>query len=342
MITIYDKAINTIKRLGYSPTYNLSRAIITDHINKKYNQLVRPTEVLFDIILWNTPICVYNLLKQSLSNQYNIDISTETLANMFGCGYYNISTKYRNEDIFKILHPYINRKLLNKFDTTLEILMSKVFDEEDNYFNKKKDTSNLVKEPLKYIGSKFEDFINKITELDVVLSGSIAIAVYGTIYRNSIKDFDFIVDSKYLENNILNTVTDEITTNNVVGKRRIAAEKYIKDNFINTDFYKQLYSVFGDNIIFKSAMIDRVSQYDCESKCCLTFIYKDIEFDLLFKDSVRSIQKPINNKIIKIQDINDAIYAKHLFCRPKDFVDLINFTPYEHYHNCGKCVVNYD
>lgn len=331
-----------MERIGYTAGSSLSRFILADHINKVYNNLLRPTEVMFDVILWNTPTCVYNLLKQSLSNQYNFYMDIQVLADMLGSGYYKYTNNYRDSDVFKVLHPYLNRELLNKFDTVLEILVSKAFDKEDNYFNKKKDTSNLVKEPLKYINDKFREFISKIVDLDVVLSGSLAIATYGTIYRDNIKDFDFIVDSRHLGDDILSTVSDEIAINNVVGKRRIAAEKYIKDNFINTDFYKQLYTAFGDELIFKSAMIDRVSQYDCESKCCLTFIYKNIEFDLLFKDNIRSIQKHIGDKVIKIQDINDAIYSKHLFCRPKDFVDLINFTPYEEYFNSGKCVVNYN
>lgn len=75
---IYDFA----KRLRYSPSDNLPDNIIVDHVNKEYNTKAFPYNVLFDIIFWNTPQFVYNVVKSSLKHTFGYSM---TLSNIFLC-----------------------------------------------------------------------------------------------------------------------------------------------------------------------------------------------------------------------------------------------------------------
>lgn len=331
------------KRLRYIPNKNLSNDIIVDHVNKEYNTNLNPYYILFDIIFWNTPSFIYNVVKLSFKNSfgYNMTLNSlvETVKNL------NLqfnSIKYRNSNLYKILHPCIDSSLRNNFNKVIHILLCKSFDKEDNYFNvfPKEITNNKL---IDVLNKDQYEFLFNVSKLDIIISGSFAMSMYGYISRTNIKDFDLCVDSKYLPNNILKLVDKEVTYNKIVGKNRIKVEQEVKDEFITCEFYNKLSKLFNNKLEIISAVIDRVAEYDKLVRVAFIIKYKDIEFDLIFRTSTNYDEFYIfpNNKI-KLQNINDILYTKRLLGRPKDFQDLINFKPYIKLNNDGKYKIKYE
>lgn len=345
---IYDFA----ERLRYSPSNNLPDNIIVDHINKEYNTKAFSYDVLFDIIFWNTPQFVYNVFKLSLKNTFGYKM---TLSNIF----YVINkldlkldtTKYRNSNLYKLLHPCVDSTLRTNFKKVIDILLSRVFDEKDNYFNICC-TNNTHINILKLLNSKEHKFLANISNIDAIISGSFAMSLYGFVYRTNIKDFDLIVDYKYLPDDILKIINEEFIYNKIVGKDRIKTQEEIKDKFIKCDLFNKLNKIFYNKLEIKAAVIDRISEYDNITKIVFIIKYENIEFDLIFRANIKyeTCFMPIYNKFgksldnikIKIQDINEILFTKRLLGRPKDFQDLINFKPHTRLNNNGKCVVNYE
>lgn len=345
---IYDFA----KRLRYSPSDNLTDNIIVDHVNKEYNTKAFPYDVLFDIIFWNTPQFVYNVVKSSLKHTFGYSM---TLSNIF----YAIheldleldTTRYRNNNLHKLLHPCIDYTLRTDFKKVIDIILCKAFDEEDSYFNiycpviSSNNISNLLT-PNEH------RFLNIINNIDAILSGSFAMSMYGFVYRETIKDFDLLVDYKHLPDDILEIINDELTYNKIVGKDRIKTQEEVKQRFINCDFFDKLNVIFYDKLEVKAAVIDVVAEYDNITKITFILKYEDIEFDLIFRGNLKyeTFSIPVCNgrgkvlygSTVKVQDINEILFTKRLLGRPKDFQDLINFKPYTRLNNNGKCVVEYE
>lgn len=345
---IYDFA----ERLRYSPSNNLPDNIIVDHVNKEYNTKAFSYDVLFDIIFWNTPQFVYNVFKLSLKNTFGYKM---TLSNIF----YVINkldlkldtTKYRNSNLYKLLHPCVDSTLRTNFKKVIDILLSKVFDEEDNYFNVHctKDTHINI---LKLLNLNEHKFLVNISNIDAIISGSFAMSMYGFVYRETIKDFDLLVDYKYLPDDILEIINDELTYNKIVGKDRIKTQEEVKQLFINCDFFDKLNVIFYDKLEVKAAVIDVVAEYDNITKITFILKYEDIEFDLIFRGNLKyeTFSIPVCNgrgkvlygSTVKVQDINEILFTKRLLGRLKDFQDLINFKPNTRLNNNGKCVVEYE
>lgn len=177
-------------------------------------------------------------------------------------------------------------------------------------------------------------------------------SMYGFVYRETIKDFDLLVDYKHLPDDILEIINDELTYNKIVGKDRIKTQEEVKQRFINCDFFDKLNVIFYDKLEVKAAVIDVVAEYDNITKITFILKYGDIEFDLIFRGNLKyeTFSMPVFNglgKILyentsKVQDINEILFTKRLLGRPKDFQDLINFKPYTRLNNNGKCIVNYE
>lgn len=339
-------------RLGYISTNNLPDNIIVDHVNKEYNIEYPIYYVLFDIILWNTPTFVYNILKTSLKNCFNYSMTDYHLVEaVLFIDDIVYTTKYRNSNLYKILHPCIDFTLRTNFTKVIEILFCKVFDEKDNYFNSNYHNVKTINRPNIFTEEQYM-FLESISNIDVVLSGSLAMSMYGSVYRTNIKDFDLLVDYKHLPDDILEIINDKITHNKIVGKDRFRTEEEIKDKFINSDFFSKLNKIFYYKLKVISAVIDRTTEYDNITKLTFVIKYNNIEFDLIFRDNIKyelfympicdGLGNIINGCKVKVQDINDILYAKKLLERPKDFQDLINFKPYTRLNNNGKCVVKYD
>lgn len=130
-----SKIFEFAHRLRYTPVNNLPIGICVDHVNKEYDKNNDIYNILFDILLWNIPLFVYNVIKTSLKNCFDYDITNYYLAKtiLFSDNITINSTKYRNADICKILHPCVDVSFRNNFGKVMTILLSKVFDEEDNY-----------------------------------------------------------------------------------------------------------------------------------------------------------------------------------------------------------------
>lgn len=347
-----QKIYDFVKRLSYSPNDNLPDNVIVDHVNKEYNTKAFPYDVLFDIIFWNTPQFVYNVVKSSLKHTFGYSM---TLSNIFYAinklDLEIIPTKYRNNNLHKLLHPCIDSTLRTDFKKVIDIILCKAFDEEDSYFNVYclVISSNNISNLLTPNEHRFFSIINNI---DAILSGSFAMSMYGFVYRETIKDFDLLVDYKHLHDDILEITNDELTYNKIIGKDRVKTEEIVKEKFINCYFFSILNYGFYNQLEVLHAVIDRVAEYDNITKVTFIFKYGDIEFDLIFRNNIaydivkilvcNGLDETIKESEIKAQDINEILFTKRLLGRPKDFQDLINFKPYTRLNNNGKCVVDYE
>ena len=334
-----NKIFKFANRLRYIPVDNLPIGMCVDHVNKEYDKNNDIYNILFDILLWNTPQFVYNVIKLSLKNCFGYDMTNCNLtkAILFSDNIIISSTKYRNSDINRILHPCVDTSLRSNFGKVMTILLSKAFDEEDGYFNPTKDKS-IINFKFEHI---YKRFLINASYKDLTLSGSNALAFYGEVFRNEIKDFDFLVDDSYLPKEIYDIVNEEISYNKIVGKDRIKVENKVKELFENSRFYNELSVILDNKLSILAAVIDRVAEYDNLTKVTFILKYIDIEFDLIFRHNLEFNITNIDDYTIRIQNINDILYAKKLLGRPKDFQDLINFKPYSKLNNNFKCVVNY-
>ena len=334
-----NKIFKFANRLRYIPVDNLPIGMCVDHVNKEYDKNHDIYNILFDILLWNTPQFVYNVIKLSLKNCFGYDMTNCNLtkAILFSDNIIISSTKYRNSDINRILHPCVDTSLRSNFGKVMTILLSKAFDEEDGYFNPTKDKS-IINFKFEHI---YKRFLINASYKDLTLSGSNALAFYGEVFRNEIKDFDFLVDDSYLPKEIYDIVNEEISYNKIIGKDRIKVENKVKELFENSRFYNELSVILDNKLSILAAVIDRVAEYDNLTKVTFILKYKDIEFDLIFRHNLEFNITNIDDCTIRIQNINDILYAKKLLGRPKDFQDLINFKPYSKLNNNFKCVVNY-
>lgn len=334
-----NKIFKFANRLRYIPVDNLPIGMCVDHVNKEYDKNNDIYNILFDIILWNTPQFVYNVIKLSLKNCFGYDMTNCNLtkAILFSDNIIISSTKYRNSDINRILHPCVDTSLRSNFGKVMTILLSKAFDEKDGYFNPTKDKS-IINFKFEHI---YKRFLINASYKDLTLSGSNALAFYGEVFRNEIKDFDFLVDDNYLPKEIYDIVNEEISYNKIIGKDRIKVENKVKELFENSRFYNELSVILDNKLSILAAVIDRVAEYDNLTKVTFILKYRDIEFDLIFRHNLEFNTTNIDDYTIRIQNINDILYAKKLLGRPKDFQDLINFKPYSKLNNNFKCVVNY-
>lgn len=339
---------NFAKRLGYSLNSNLPDNIIVDHVNKEYNAKAFKYDILFDIIFWNTPPFVYNVVKSSLKHTFGYNMTVSNIVYAINkLDLEIIPTKYRYTNLYNLLHPCVDTSLRTDFKKVIDIILCRVFDEEDSYFNIYIDKPSLY---FKY-NDIFKKFAIASESKNLILSGSNALSHFGRVYRDKIKDFDFVIDNSYLPKEICNIINENIMYNKIIGKDRIKIENRIKDIFRNSNFYKELSTIFDNSLNILHTEIDRTSNYN-NIKVVFTFSYKDIEIDLIFKPNVKyetfviSIFNESNKCVceskFKIEDINDIIYAKKLLGRYKDFQDLINFKPYTRLNNNGKCVIDYE
>ena len=334
-----NKIFEFANRLRYIPVDNLSIGMCVDHVNKEYDKNNDIYNILFFFLFWNIPQFVYNVIKLSIKNCFGYDMTNCNLTKviLFSDNIIISSTKYRNSDINRIFHPSIYTSLRSNFDKDMTILLSKAFDEEDSYFNPTKDKS-IINFKFEHI---YKRFLINASYKDLTLSGSNALAFYGEVFRNEIKDFDFLVDDSYLPKEIYDIVNEEISYNKIIGKDRIKVENKVKELFENSRFYNELSVILDNKLSILAAVIDRVAEYDNLTKVTFILKYRDIEFDLIFRHNLEFNTTNIDDYTIRIQNINDILYAKKLLGRPKDFQDLINFKPYSKLNNNFKCVVNY-
>lgn len=322
-----NKIYSLINRLNYTRSkQEMLNDEIVNHIKKVYNPNAYLYSIMMDIIFYNTPKSIYNLVNYALNNCYNKELTVINLLNIFEKIDIKLTEEYRNINLIQTLHPWINKELQYDINKVLTILLSKALDDKDNYFNKCSFIEQKIN-PFDII-EKYEDFIKKIKQFDFALSGSIALSFYGDVYRTYVKDFDFVANSNLLGTEILNNINNEIQLNNIVGKNRLQIETYLKSVFPRTELGKRMKDIFGNDLELLTCIIDRVSQYDSITKATFIFKYKEIEFDIIFKDNFNYNNFNISVGNIKVQTLEDIIYNKKLLSRYKDFKDLINFKPY--------------
>lgn len=318
-----------IDKLNYRFVYE--QVCRVDHINKIVCvENPKSTRAIFEacvaILFWNTPVCFRNFFKEAYLRETQEEINVYDFADyliyVLKC-IKELDHCNRNKDIYTLFHPWINRNLVNNLYNASIILLSKMFDDEDNYFRKedRNDFYIINKEELdrKIIDCICEEFGGCIT-------GSLALACYGTIYRDSFHDIDFLVSTKHLTDEMNELLDYEIEHNKIVGKRRIEIENKIKDLFKYTNIFQTLTNLYKE-VKIKDCSIDRVSEYDEFVKCTFILLIDGKEYDLIFKSDICGTFKPSLNTFV--QEIGDILYSKTLLGRPKDYRDLINFKPFD-------------
>lgn len=350
MIPNSFEILNFAHRLNYTSDMSLPSTTIVDHVNKKYNIYADIHHILFDIIFWNTPEFVYNAIKESLYYQYSksmtLDNIDEALKNI---KINNIVGQYRTKSLSSILHPWVNINYRTNFRLVINNLFSKVFDKYDTYFNK---DENAVPLTINTLTQTQIDFINIIADTDLILSGSLALWMYGSVYRKEIKDFDFILSTVYLPDDLLNLINETINNKHISFKDKVKAEEEIKTKFVKCRFYSKLNKLFNNKLKVSKVVIDRISEYDNIAKATFSIIYNYIEFDIIVRENVIYKHKmfPVTErnsnvlygKKIKVQNVNDILYTKRLLGRIKDFKDLMMFKPHFTLVPDVKCQVKYD
>lgn len=319
-----------IDKLNYKFVYEQRYRV--DHINKivcianpKSTHAI--LEACVAILYWNTPICFRNFFKQAYLRETQEEISiydfadylVHVLENITELHYY-----YRNKDIYTLFHPWINRNLVNDLYNASIILVSKMFDDEDNYFRKENSNNPCIID-VDSLDRKLIDCI--CNDFRGCITGSLALSCYGTVYREFFHDIDFLVSTEHLTDEINQILDYEIEHNKIVGKRRIEVENKVKTLFKHTNIFQALKKLYN-NVQIKNCSIDRVSEYDEYVKCTFILLIDEKEYDLIFKSYIcRRFIEQLNTFV---QEIEDILYAKTLFGRPKDYKDLINFKPYNY------------
>ena len=308
------------------------QACRVDHINKivcveNPNSSLFVFEACVAILFWNTPICFRNFFKEAYLKETQEDINIYNFADYLVCVLKNITELHhchRNKDIYTLFHPWINRNLVNDLYDASVILISKMFDDDDNYFRKENNNNSYVIN-VDSLNRKLIDCI--CDNFSGCITGSLALSCYGTIYRDSFHDIDFLVSTEYLTDEMNQILDYEIEHNKIVGKRRIEVENKIKILFEYTNIVQELKNLYND-VQIKGCFIDRVSEYDEYVKCTFILLIDGKEYDLIFKSDIyRRFIEQLNTFV---QEIGDILYSKTLLGRPKDYRDLINFKPYNY------------
>ena len=327
---IYELGYKFIDKLNYRFVYG--RDYKVDHINKivygeNLNSSIAVLEACVAILFWNTPICFRNFFKEAYLKETKEEID------IYNFTYYlykvlkditELHTYNRNKDIYTLFHPWINRNLVNNLYNASSILISKMFDDEDNYFRKETNSNPYVVN-ANSLDRKLIDCI--CDSFNGCITGSLALSCYGTIYRDSFHDVDFLVSTEHLTDEINQILDYEIEHNKIVSKRRIEVENKVKTLFECTNIVQALKNLYND-IQIKGCFIDRVSEYDEYVKCTFILLIDGKEYDLIFKSDIcRRFMQSLDTFV---QDVGDILYSKTLLGRPKDYRDLINFKPYNY------------
>lgn len=319
-----------IDKLNYKFIYK--QGCIVDHINKivcveNTHNSIDVLAACLAILYWNTPICFRNFFKEAYLRETQEEINIYSFADYLVDVLENIielPLYHRNKDIYTLFHPWINRNLVNNLCYASIILVSKMFDDEDNYFRKENNSNPYVVDvdslDRKLIECICDDFSGCIT-------GSLALSCYGTVYRESFHDIDFLVSTEHLTDEINQILDYEIEHNKIVGKRRIEVENKVKTLFECTNIVQALKNLYND-VQIKACFIDRVSEYDEYVKCTFILLIDGKEYDLIFKSDI--CRRFIQSLDTFVQDVGDILYSKTLLGRPKDYRDLINFKPYNY------------
>ena len=319
-----------IDKLNYRFVYGQDYKV--DHINKivygeNPNSSLAVLEACVAILFWNTPICFRNFFKEAYLKETKKEID------VYNFTYYlykvlkditELHTYNRNKDIYTLFHPWINRNLVNNLYNASSILISKMFDDEDNYFRKENNSN-----PYVVNANSLDRKLIKCISIDFggCITGSLALSCYGTVYRESFHDIDFLVSTEYLTDEINQILDYEIEHNKIVGKRRIEVENKVKTLFECTNIVQALKNLYND-VQIKACFIDRVSEYDEYVKCTFILLIDGKEYDLIFKSDIcRRFMQYLDTFV---QDVGDILYSKTLLGRPKDYRDLINFKPYNY------------
>ena len=320
-----------IDKLNYKFVYEQTYRV--DHINKivciANTKSIRAIfEACVAILFWNTPICFRNFFKEAYPRKTQEDISVYDFADyliyVLKC-ITELNYCHRNKDFYTLFHPWINRNLVNNLYNASVILVSKMFDDEDNYFRKENNSNPYIID-VENLDRKLIDCI--CNDFGGCITGSLALSCYGTVYRDSFHDIDFLVSTEHLTNEINKILDYEIEHNKIVGKRRIEVENKVKTLFECTNIVQALKNLYND-VQIKGCFIDRVSEYDEYVKCTFILLIEGKEYDLIFKSDIcRRFMQSLNTFV---QDVGDILYSKTLLGRPKDYRDLINFKPYNTY-----------
>lgn len=320
-----------IDKLNYRFVYEQTYRV--DHINKivciaNQKSIRAIFEACVAILFWNTPICFRNFFKEAYPRETQEDISVYDFADyliyVLKC-IIELHHCHRNKDLYTLFNPWINRNLVNNLYNASVILVSKMFDDEDNYFRKENNSNSYVID-VESLDRKLIDYI--CNNFGGCITGSLALSCYGTVYRDSFHDIDFLVSTEHLTDEINQILDYEIKHNKIVGKRRIEVENKVKTLFECTNIVQELKNLYND-VQIKGCFIDRVSEYDEYVKCTFILLIDEKEYDLIFKSDIsRRFMQSLNTFV---QDVGDILYSKTLLGRPKDYRDLINFKPYNTY-----------
>lgn len=289
--------------------------------------------LLLDVAFYLTPACVKNFFIRSYALKFGVEPkSDEKLYNVIFERYYNYkedSIKHISEVYVSMnttFHPYINKTLLANFDAACNIFIGKLLDDNDDYFNVDTKQANVTIERINNIVNRNFSLIKLIEEYGGALAGSVALAHYGSVYRDKIHDLDFVLPLDCLSLELINLI-EETSKLSVMTKEKRDKEKVVPQLFKETNLYKDLYKLANGNIKIKDFNIDQICEYDKVARGVIILDFNGIDVDLIFRNEVHKegFTNLINRSEYYCQSLEDSIATKKLLGRPKDFQDLINF-----------------
>lgn len=326
-------------RLGYDVD-------ISNHTNRDdYNKIITMKENAPDNLLWYylietalsyCPPCVSNFFNRSYEHKYGHTPTNPDLLDKMVLGYYtelvrsyrHISEVYVNMNV--TFHPYVNKTLLNNFDVASKMFIEKLLDDNDDYFNINHEQKLISQDDITKVIEEESPFLEIIMNYDGALAGSVALAHYGSIYRDTIHDIDVILPITALSKELIQLI-DETSQIQIMNKEKRDKEKIVPKLFKQTDLYKELYDLCNGLILIKDFNIDQISEYDKVARGVIILTIEEKDYDLIFRETVNTTEFT-NSKTgfsYNCQSLIDSFDTKRLLGRPKDFQDLINFVPYD-------------
>lgn len=326
-------------RLGYDVD-------ISNYINKDdYNKIITMKDNASNNLLWYylidtalsyCPTCVRNFFNRSYEHKYGYTPTNPDLLDKMVLGYYtelvksyrHISEVYVNMNV--TFHPYVNRTLLDNFNVASQIFIEKLLDDNDDYFNVDHEQKLVSQDDITKIIEEELPFLKIIMNYGGALAGSVALAHYGSVYRDTIHDIDVILPITALSKELIQLIY-ETSQIQIMNKEKRDKEKVVPKLFKKTDLYKELYDLCNGLILIKDFNIDQISEYDKIAKGVIILTIEGKDYDLIFRETVNT-KEFTNSKTgfsYNCQSLIDSFATKRLLGRPKDFQDLINFKKYE-------------
>jgi hypothetical protein len=291
--------------------------------NAEYGEFYSPKAYIvlcLHLAFWHSPACVLNFFKTSFTEYHNVE-----LFNIIDLGddiYSILTDNYSPSNIYEHFDVYTT------FKKACRVLISKMFNEQDNWFGEDYVDNVML---VNYITLHEHNLLVRLcTNKGICVSGSLGMALCGTIYRSKIKDIDFVLSSDWLTSEINGIIDEEIDHNTVIGKHRVDIENLLCSKFNETRIYTLLKGITTKPVEVKKCCIDRCTVYDRTIKCCYIVSIDNKDYDFIVRDKLVTQTANCFNATINVQSVKDMIVTKKLLGRPKDYQDLKHYKLYQY------------